>query len=167
MTLELANPEYLYECSLFLSLNKIMSNDLQWLLLRKNNSFIVKRVAEGPVFSKEPGNLLNLHSYKYSGLANSKVIDISDSTEGVKIRTRKTKSSPHAVASATATSTIRLRSGSRRALGITSSTAKRGYRPDLRSAALARTSALIAAQREPKLSPPKKLRGKKNKVAFE
>lgn len=64
------------------------------------------------------------------------VIDISDSTEGVKIRTRKTKSSPHAVASATATSTIRLRSGSRRALGIASASAKRGYRPDLRSVSL-------------------------------
>ena len=64
------------------------------------------------------------------------VIDISDSASGVKILTRKTKSSPHAVASATATSTIRPRSGSRRALGIASATAKRGYRPDLRTVSL-------------------------------
>ena len=54
---------------------------------------MVKRVPEGPVFSKEPvritskgmgqdhlnllvvrqGNLRNLHSYKFSGLANEKV----------------------------------------------------------------------------------------------
>ncbi|KAF8808182.1 ribosomal protein L28e [Phlegmacium glaucopus] len=144
-----------------------MSNDLQWLLLRKNNSFIVKRVPEGPIFSKEPGNLRNLHSYKFSGLANSKVIDISDSASGVKILTRKTKASPQAVASATATSTIRPRSGSRRALGIASATAKRGYRPDLRTAALARASALIAAHREPKPTPAKKIRGKKSKVVSE
>ena len=31
-----------------------MSSDLQWLLLRKANSFIVKRAPEGPVFSTEP-----------------------------------------------------------------------------------------------------------------
>jgi len=145
-----------------------MSYDLQWLLLRKNNSFVVSRgPSVGPAFSKEPGNLRNLHSHKYSGLANSKVIDISDSPSGVKVVTRKTKASPHAVASASATSTIRPRSGSRRALGIASAPAKRGYRPDLRSAALARVSALLASQREPKPSRARKIRGKKSKVASE
>jgi len=138
-----------------------MSSDLQWLLLRKNNSFLVKRASKGSAFSREPGNLRNLHSHKYSGLANSKVIDISGSASGLKIVTRKTNASPHAIASANAISTIRPRSGSRRALGIASATAKRGYRPDLRAAALARVSALISAQREPKPTPPKKIRGKK------
>jgi large subunit ribosomal protein L28e len=139
-----------------------MSNDLQWLLLRNNNSFIVKRVSEGPVFSKEPGNLLNLHSYKYSGLANSKVVHVADSN-GVKIITRKTKASPNAVAPAFATTSIRPRSGARRSIGIASSLTKRGYRPDLRKATLARVSALVAAQKEPKASRPKKVRGKKAK----
>ncbi|KAF8167306.1 ribosomal L28e protein family-domain-containing protein [Crassisporium funariophilum] len=110
-----------------------MSNDLQWLLLRKNNSFMVKRVVEGPIFSKEPGNLRNVHSFKFSGLANSKVIDVADSGSGLRIRTRKTKASPQAVAPAYATASVRPRSGVRRALGIASSTAKRGYRPDLRT----------------------------------
>jgi len=143
-----------------------MSYDLQWLLLRKNNSFIVKRASK-PIFSREPGNLRNLHSYKYSGLANSKVIDISDSASGLKVVSRKTKASPHAVASANAISTIRPRSGSRRALGIACATAKRGYRPDLRTAALARVSALLSAQREPKPTPAKKIRGKKGKIISE
>ncbi|EDR15346.1 uncharacterized protein LACBIDRAFT_291819 [Laccaria bicolor S238N-H82] len=138
-----------------------MSSDLQWLLLRGNNSFIVKRVPEGPIFSKEPGNLRNIHSYKYSGLANSKVVDVSESAGTVKISTRKTKASPRAVNPATATSTIRPRSGGRRALGIAAGPAKRGYRPDLRTATLARVSALIAAQKEPKPTPAKKVRGKK------
>jgi len=59
---------------------------------QKYNSNVVKRLPEGPLFSKEavchlslfiyvPGcrshllkaNLLNIHSHKYSGLANSKV----------------------------------------------------------------------------------------------
>ncbi|KDR85805.1 hypothetical protein GALMADRAFT_234897 [Galerina marginata CBS 339.88] len=144
-----------------------MSNDLQWLLLRKNNSFLVKRVVEGPVFSKEPGNLRNLNSFKYSGLANSKTIDVKEQGGNIKIVTRKTKASPHSVSSSYASSSIRPRSGGRRAIGIASSTAKRGYRPDLRTAAIARVSALIAAQREPKPTPTKKVRGKKAKAVVE
>ncbi|KAG6852639.1 hypothetical protein C0991_010258 [Blastosporella zonata] len=141
-----------------------MSSDLQWLLLRKNNSFIVKRAVEGPVFSKEPGNLRNLHSYKFSGLANAKTIDIAQTPAGVQISARKTKASSGAVKLALAKSTLRPRSGSRRAQGIVAQYAKRGYRPDLRTAAIARVSALIAAQKEPKPSPPKKLRGSKAKA---
>ncbi|KAF9073704.1 ribosomal L28e/Mak16, partial [Rhodocollybia butyracea] len=108
-----------------------MSNDLQWLLLRKSNSYMVK-AHHGPIFSKEPGNLLGLHSHKYSGLANSKTIDVTDVNGKITITTHKTKASPTAVSSARSTSTIRPRSGSRRALGIASTSAKRGYRPDLR-----------------------------------
>ncbi|KAF8079261.1 ribosomal L28e protein family-domain-containing protein [Lyophyllum atratum] len=141
-----------------------MSSDLQWLLLRKNNSFIVKRVPEGPVFSREPGNLRNLHSYKYSGLANEKSIDISDSPEGIQITTRKTKVAPTAVKPAFAKHTIRARSGSRRAQGIVSQIAKRGYRPDLRAAALARVSRLLDAHKTRKPSPPKKVRTRKAKA---
>ncbi|KAK0209161.1 ribosomal L28e/Mak16 [Desarmillaria ectypa] len=144
-----------------------MSSDLQWLLIRNSNSFLVKRVPEGPIFSKEPGNLRNLHSYKYSGLANAKTIDVSDSPAGIKITARKPKASPHAVVSAKATSYIRPRSGTRRALGIAAQSAKKGYRPDLRTATLARVSALIAAQKEPKPSPPKKLRGKQARAGLE
>ncbi|RDB24416.1 60S ribosomal protein L28-1 [Hypsizygus marmoreus] len=138
-----------------------MSADLEWLLLRKNNSFVVKRVPEGPVFSKEPGNLRNIHSHKFSGLANRKTIHIADSPSGIQISTRKTKGSPTGVASTVSKSTVRPRSGSRRALGITSKIAKRGYRPDLRTAALARVSALLIAQKEPKPTPPKRIRGHK------
>ncbi|KAJ4001312.1 ribosomal L28e/Mak16 [Lentinula boryana] len=138
-----------------------MSSDLQWLLLRKSNSYIVKGLPEGPIFSKEPGNLLNLHSHKYSGLANAKTIDVSDVNGKITVTTRKPKASPYAVAPARSTSSIRSRSGSRRAFGIVASHAKRGYRPDLRKAALARTAALLSAQKEPKEAPARKLRGKK------
>ncbi|KAI6120949.1 ribosomal L28e/Mak16 [Pisolithus croceorrhizus] len=138
-----------------------MSTDLQWLLLRNYNSFIVKKGPEGRAFSAEPGNLRSLHSHKFSGLANAKTIDIRDSGSGIQVTTRKSKASPHAVRPARTTMTIRNRSGPRRALGIVSGLAKRGYRPDLRTAALARTSALIAAQNEKKPAFPKKKRGKK------
>jgi len=139
------------------------SNDLEWLLIRRNNSFM-KRAPEGPIFSKEPGNLRNLHSYKYSGLVNSKTIDVSDSGSGIQIVTRKPKAHRGAVSKAQAKTTIRPRSGGRRALGVASSIAKRSYRPDLRTAVLARVSALLAAQKEPKPTPERKIRGnKKNK----
>ncbi|PFH48123.1 hypothetical protein AMATHDRAFT_95721, partial [Amanita thiersii Skay4041] len=142
-----------------------MSQDLQWLLLRNNNSFLVKRVPEGPTFSREPGNLRNLHSHKFSGLANKKTIDITDTKSGVQITTRKTKASSHQLASGFTRTTIRPRTGPRRALGVVAGYAGRRYRPDLRTAALARVSALIAAQKEPKAQPPRKLRGKKTKLA--
>ncbi|KAI9569398.1 ribosomal L28e/Mak16 [Boletus coccyginus] len=138
-----------------------MSADLQWLLLRKHNSFLVKKVPEGPIFSTEPGNLRNLHSHKYSGLANAKTIDIKDSPSGIQVTIKKSKGTPHQVSTARTTFTIRNRSGGRRALGVVAGLAKKGYRPDLRAAALGRTSALIAAQKEKKVRPPRKARGKK------
>ncbi|KAI0005564.1 ribosomal L28e/Mak16 [Russula compacta] len=141
-----------------------MSSDLEWLLLRRNNSFIVKRAPDGPIFSKEPGNLVNIHSQKYSGLANAKTIGVKPSANGIVITHRKKSSSPRVIRSAYASTTIGSRSGPRRALGIAAQLAKRGYRPDLRPATLARVSALIAAQKEPKPAPPKKPRGKKVKA---
>ncbi|KAI9513080.1 ribosomal L28e protein family-domain-containing protein [Russula earlei] len=143
-----------------------MSSDLEWLLLRGNNSFIVKRAPSGPIFSKEPGNLLNIHSQKFSGLANAKTIDVKPSSNGFAITHRKKSASTHAVRLAYASTIIGSRTGSRRALGIAAQLAKRGYRPDLRAATIARVSALIVAQKEPRAVPPKKLRGRKAK-AFE
>ncbi|KAG1443899.1 hypothetical protein G6F46_007036 [Rhizopus delemar] len=49
-----------------------MSADLVWAIVKNNNSFLVKR--QNVQFSSEPSNLLNLNSFKYSGLANYKVI---------------------------------------------------------------------------------------------
>ncbi len=58
-----------------------MSSALVWELVKNNNSFLVKRERTNRVgavaFSREPGNLLNVNSAKYSGLANDKAVDIS------------------------------------------------------------------------------------------
>ncbi|KAJ7696809.1 ribosomal L28e protein family-domain-containing protein [Mycena rosella] len=145
-----------------------MSTDLQWLLVRDNNSFMVKRgPSVGRIFSKESGNLRNIHSEKFSGLANSKTVHIVDSANGIQIVSRKQKATPFAVSGASSTGVIRSRTGSRRALGIVAVTAsKKAGRPDLRTAALARVSALLAAQKEPKPAPAKKSpRSKKSKTA--
>ena len=50
------------------------SNDLIWALVRNNNSFLVKR--NGVQFTKEPGNVMNKNSFKWSGLANSKTVSV-------------------------------------------------------------------------------------------
>ncbi|PRQ35453.1 putative ribosomal protein L28e [Rosa chinensis] len=55
-----------------------------WEIVKKNNSFLVKefgRSHAGVRFSKEPSNLLNLHSYKQSGLANKKTVIIQSSKD--------------------------------------------------------------------------------------
>ena len=70
-----------------------MSEALVWHLIRDNNSFLVKRGRENRTgaiqFSKEPGNLLNVNSFKYSGIANEKVIDIAaDKTNRVVIKSK-------------------------------------------------------------------------------
>ncbi|GJJ13111.1 hypothetical protein Clacol_007361 [Clathrus columnatus] len=124
-----------------------MSVDLQWLLIRNTNSYLVKRVPEGPIFSKEPGNLRNLHSLKYSGVVD-KSIAIQDSSAGISIVTRKTKAASNQVVSAQNKTTIRPNSSNRRSYGIVAQLAKRGYRSDLRAAAVARVSALLSARKK-------------------
>jgi large subunit ribosomal protein L28e len=121
---------------------------------QSQNSFLVKRVPEGPIFSKEPvrcdrrarphganvsnlqGNLLNVHSEKYSGLSNARTLHVADTGSGVVILSRKPKASPHAVKGAYARTAVRARSGGRRHAGVVSGFAKRGYRADLRKVRL-------------------------------
>ena len=56
---------------------------------------------------------------------------VKDTESGIQLITRKKGAAPNAVRPAFATTTIRPRSGGRRAAGVTASLAKRGYRPDL------------------------------------
>ncbi|XP_050118042.1 60S ribosomal protein L28-1-like [Malus sylvestris] len=69
---------------------------LIWEIVKKNNSFLVKEYERSHVgvrFTKEPNNLLNLHSYKYSGLANKKTVTIQGvgKDQSVLLVTSKTK----------------------------------------------------------------------------
>ena len=51
-----------------------MSADLVWQVLRHHNSHVVKR--DGITLSGEPGNLANLHTFKWSGLANPLTVHV-------------------------------------------------------------------------------------------
>ncbi|KAF9121930.1 CCR4-NOT transcription complex subunit 7 [Mortierella sp. 14UC] len=122
-----------------------MSADLTWLLIKNNNSFLVKR--SGVQFSSEAGNLLNKNSFKFSGLANKKTIDIAAaaSGRGVVVSTPKNK----------VTLTKGIRKSARSVAGLT----RAGYRADLRKAALARVAAVLATQKPVKVAAKKASKG--------
>uniref|UniRef100_R7WER7 Ribosomal eL28/Mak16 domain-containing protein n=1 Tax=Aegilops tauschii TaxID=37682 RepID=R7WER7_AEGTA len=68
-----------------------------WELVKKNNYFLIKQFGNSNTkvqFSKEPNNLYNVHSYKFSGLANSKTVVVQPSAgedKAVVLSTTKTK----------------------------------------------------------------------------
>ncbi|KAG1082847.1 hypothetical protein G6F42_022427 [Rhizopus arrhizus] len=64
-----------------------MSADLVWAIIKNNNSFLVKR--QHVQFSSEPANLMNVNSFKYSGLANYKTVSVLPAARGVRVTTRK------------------------------------------------------------------------------
>ena len=55
-----------------------VAGSLLWECVKSNSSFIRKSRKTGgcPVMNAEPGNLMGLNSWKYSGLANRKVFDV-------------------------------------------------------------------------------------------
>ncbi|GJJ78342.1 large subunit ribosomal protein L28e [Entomortierella parvispora] len=120
-----------------------MSADLTWLLIKNNNSFLVKR--SGVQFSREAGNLLNKNSFKFSGIANKKTIDIQAAERGVVVSTKNNK--------------VTLTKGIRKSARSVAGLARAGHRADLRQAALARVSAVLASQKAVKAAPKKAAKG--------
>ena len=59
--------------------SNLASDQLLWHATRKHNSFVVKRKTGGKkaYFSRHPSNLMNLHSYKFSGIAQSKTVGVN------------------------------------------------------------------------------------------
>jgi len=129
------------------------------LLVRNNNSFLVKR--DGAQFTKEKGNLLAKNSFKFSGLANPKTVDIvvTEKKVGVDAESKKpivkksivlvqkkTRKSAGLKPSASLTRTVlgKHQNGGRNkgAEAIRSLTAKSFYRADLTRYAIARYHAL-------------------------
>lgn len=51
-----------------------MSSDLLWMLVRKHNSFM--RRSDGVTLSADSGNVTNEHSFKASGVANRRTVDL-------------------------------------------------------------------------------------------
>merc|ERR1712151_1062866 len=72
-------------------------SELIWECIRSNSSFIRKglRCTGAPVMSAEPGNLCGLNSFKFSSVANKKVLNVrpkvSGKKESIVLTTRHTK----------------------------------------------------------------------------
>lgn len=127
------------------------ADSLVWELVKNNNSFMRKKSGRtsrsGSVrFSVERGNLMSKSSYKYSGLANSKTIDISATEDNRATLTIKTKKAGTSGKSGKAA--IALNKDFRRTeKTIKSQATDNYYRPDLKSAALAKYTAVYKSNR--------------------
>lgn len=131
-----------------------------------NNAFLVKRKQAGGVqFSRDPFNLTNKHSRKYAGYCNDQAIGIHPDSNTVALTT-KLSSRSNKPAKATQSSSFNASTPSRKLYkSVVSSTAKKGYRPDLRAAAVSRASAIRQSQRENKKDRESKPRGAKARKA--
>lgn len=120
---------------------------LMWSVLRQHSSFTIKTAHRQ--FTREPGNLLNVNSFKYSGLAHAQTIDVRPAPTGKGVQmtvTRKAAVNKPAKRQATTTFPV---VGVRRVAKTVRGLAKNGYRADLQHAALARVSAIKRSQQKP------------------
>ncbi|RUP51742.1 ribosomal L28e/Mak16 [Jimgerdemannia flammicorona] len=102
----------------------------------------------GIQFSSEPGNLTNLNTFKYSGLANNKIVGIvpTVSGKGIELITKKQKLSAHNINKCINKITI-TKGSHHTALSVANIVAHNGYCLDLHQAVLACISAILASQR--------------------
>ena len=112
---------------------------LVWEVIRShNNAFVLKR--QGRMFSTEPGNLMNKHSPKYSGVSNDLVVDVFQSGRRVKVMTKcNNKARKNCPAKQFVTSRL---SAHPAAANRSVQNLCKGYRPQLAYAAAARVSAV-------------------------
>ncbi|KAL2554937.1 60S ribosomal protein L28-1 [Forsythia ovata] len=117
---------------------------LIWEIVKKNNSFLVKEFGNetaGVVFSKEPNNLYNIHSYRHSGLANKKTVTIQPGTEQT-LLLATTKTKKQNMPANLLNKSVMKKEFSRMSKAVSNQVAGNYYRPDLKKAALARLSAV-------------------------
>eukprot|EP00978_Attheya_sp_CCMP212_P007701 scaffold17896_cov58-Attheya_sp.AAC.1 len=132
-----------------------ISDSLTWELVKNNNSFMKKvngSTKRGGTmrFSVEQGNLMSLSTFKYSGIANSKAVDVvvADNNTAKLVKKTATKAHSHPKKSFSKTS---INKHFRRVeKTILSQAIDNYYRPDLKSETLAKFSAVYSANRKAK-----------------
>merc|ERR1712023_214710 len=119
------------------------SSDLKWLLIRKHNSFQVKK--DGITFTTEPCNPTNISSFKYSGLANDKSVSVNSvngEKKGIELTVKSKKAS---LPKGTFAKYALNRNKKRNVAAIEKATKLSYYRGDLTKATVARYLKLRAA----------------------
>ncbi|MQL41535.1 60S ribosomal protein L28, partial [Escherichia coli] len=93
-------------------------------------------------FSREPNNLYNLNSYKYSGLANKKTVTIQPAGKDLSVLLATTKTKRQNKPAALVHKSVMKKEFRRMAKSVENQVADNYYRPDLKKAALSRLSAV-------------------------
>jgi len=122
------------------------SSHLNWLIVRDTNAFLLKQRNIKKPFSKEPNNLTNLSSFRYSGLVHTRTVGIVPADKkGFTLQYKKSRCANKPAKSAVR---VTFKSGPRRALKKLKTTLRNNrYRRDLTQAALRRASAVLRSQR--------------------
>merc|ERR1712000_174960 len=143
-----------------------ISADLIWEVVRNNNSFLTKSKRNGGVqFSRDPLNLINKNTRKHAGFVNGKALGVVRKDKGFTVITKKTSAPTKPKEAFIKHEHSGSRPARRAYKTVANQTAKNGYRPDLREAAVQRVSAIKQSQRAVKPEPEPKLRGKKAREA--
>merc|ERR1712126_133403 len=104
-----------------------MSAELQWMVMRNNHAFLLKRNKRE--FSKEASNLKNKNNFRYNGLVHKKQ------------KCQNKPGSSHV--------RVQLKGGNRTVLNkVRRTILKNGYRKDLKMAALRKASALMKSYKK-------------------
>ena len=122
------------------------SSHLNWLIVRQHNAFQLKKTNIPKPFSSEPGNLMNVSSFRYSGLVHKKTVNVVPADKkGFTLVYKKTK---NVNKPAQNTAKIIFKAGPRRSLGkLKKQLTNMKYRKDLTKAALRRASAILRSQK--------------------
>ncbi|KAL5728867.1 Large ribosomal subunit protein eL28y [Ranunculus cassubicifolius] len=118
---------------------------LVWEIVKKNNAFLVKEFGNGNQmvqFSKEPNNLYNLNSFKYSGLANKKTVSVQSAGKDLGVSFATTKSKKQNQPSKIQHKAVMNKDFTKMAKAVANQVGDNHYRADLKDAALARLSAV-------------------------
>ncbi|KAF4120271.1 large subunit ribosomal protein L28e [Geosmithia morbida] len=143
-----------------------ISQDVIWEISRSYNSFLVKSNQNGGVqFSRDPLNLVNKNVRKHAGFANDKALGIVRNDKGYTVITKKPTAPTKPKETFIKSQVSGAKSSRKGYKAVANQTAKNGYRPDLRAAAVARVSAIQQSHLPVKDEPATKLRGNKAKRA--
>merc|ERR1712063_80301 len=129
----------------------LYSDQLVWELVKGHNAFVNKNL-HNRWFSKEANNITGEHNYKFSGIANSKAVNVSPADNAVVLS--KTKPTKGKGKPAKANYSVTMKKDVRR---MQKSIAKEidAFRPDLKKASLAKLSAVHKSLRVIKAGPKK------------
>ncbi|XP_036444225.1 LOW QUALITY PROTEIN: 60S ribosomal protein L28 [Colossoma macropomum] len=122
-----------------------MSSHLQWMVIRNNSSFLIKR--NGQTYSTEPNNLKARNAFRFNGLVHRKTVGVEQAADGkgVVVILKKRAGQRKPVKSY---EKITINKNSRTTLNrLRNIIRKNNYRKDLSMAALRRASAILRSQK--------------------